>query len=84
MDMMEYFLDLPGHWAIAPISVAEALARRNPALSLSELREGPPDRVVYYLTGKERRRSVGQLLAILDRRLRERAGIESYLDGGLS
>ena len=55
MSLLEHFLKGKGAWAVVPASAAAKL-RNNSELRVCRLLEGPPDRVIYYLLGRRRRK----------------------------
>ena len=79
MSLMEEAILWEDNWLIAPASVAGALVRQGQA-GLHTLREGPPDRIIYYLLGPRRKRAqTGRLLSLLQERLAELDGVTSLL-----
>lgn len=53
--VMEDILQMGDYWAIVPASVG-CFLMRHPELSTHKIRNGPPDRVVYYLRGPYQKR----------------------------
>ena len=53
--VMEDILQMGDYWAIVPASVGHWLMR-HPELSIHNIRNGPPDRIVYYLQGPYQKR----------------------------
>ena len=49
MYMLEYFLLKAGAWAIVPVTAANVLKKRM-AVKVLELKNGPPDRLVFCLS----------------------------------
>lgn len=49
-SMLQHYLQIPNCWAIAPLSVVEALCKVNPALTYYSLEDAPPPRTCYQLT----------------------------------
>lgn len=79
MSLMEEAIQWEDNWLIAPATVAAALVRKGRA-QLRSLREGPPDRIIYYLLGPRRKRVQTQrLLSLLQDRLAELEGVVSLL-----
>lgn len=83
MALLEELLSWRGtwadSWAVVPALVAEALERAG-KVRLHRLEEGPPDEIIYYLLGPRRKPVLtGAFLACLDRELRKRERIESFL-----
>lgn len=65
MTMMEKFIKEVGSWAVVPYSVAQSM---NPGseLNIHELVTQPPERIIYYLTGRtERTEEINCFLRIL-------------------
>lgn len=78
MALMESFLTQENVWAVAPMSAAAAVCRRAD-LAVYRLEEGPPDRIIYYLTGKRRKTEVvDAFLRVLRGELEQMEGIELY------
>ncbi len=68
-------------WAIVPAAVAEVLEREEKA-RICRLEEGPPDEIIYYLLRPGRKSALTEaFLACLDRELRSRPFLQSYLTG---
>lgn len=62
MTLLEYFLYRRGTWAVVPASAAHKLSTL-PYITLHELEEAPPDRIIYYLRGAYTKpETVSQLL----------------------
>lgn len=80
MSMLEDFLN-GDNWAIMPSTAAERMRNRN--VTFSELRNGPPDRVTYYLTrndnASEPIETIEQFLSCLHRELVGIEGVTSFL-----
>lgn len=78
MALMESFLTQEDVWAVVPISVAAAVCRRGD-LAVRWLEEGPPDRIIYFLTGKRKKTEVvDAFLQVLRGELEQMEGIELY------
>ena len=66
-------------WAIVPVIVARALAEKT-GVRLLELQEGPPDEIIYYLQGPQRKPGLVQsFLNCVHQELKKYPGVESYL-----
>lgn len=84
MSLMEHFLHQENVWAIVPASAARRLAcsARLPGscgARVCELEEGPPDRIIYYLTGRAKgQEKVQHFLEILTQELERIEGIELF------
>lgn len=79
MSLMEDFLQEPGSWAILPSTVAAHLTTR-PGLRLHWLEQGPPDRIVYYLTRKGALSPAAEdFLRLLAGYLRREQDVECFL-----
>lgn len=79
MSLMEEFMQEPGSWAILPSTVAVRLTTR-PGLQLHRVEQGPPDRVIYYLTRKGTLSPEGEeFLRLLAEHLRSEQDVECFL-----
>lgn len=78
MAMMEYFLDRQDNWAIVPVSVARKIAKAVD-IEVRKINDPPPDRIIYYLLGKQLKKPVNILLQLLDDEVKNINGITSYL-----
>lgn len=79
MSLMEEFLRHEDTWAIVPASAAHQLVKRVDAV-IHDMSESPPDRIIYYLTGKMKKPKITQsFLDILNSELENIEEIESYL-----
>lgn len=78
MSMMEYFLDSQDTWAIVPVSVAEKIAK-TVDVEVRAMEDAPPDRIIYYILGKQPKESVKLLLQLLDKEVKTIDGIVSYI-----
>ena len=50
-SMLQHYLDVPGRWAVAPLSVVRAISHRN-SLTYYTLDEPPSPRICYMLTNR--------------------------------
>ena len=78
MSMMEYFLDSQDNWAVVPVSVARKIAKAVD-VEIRKIKEGPPDRIIYYILEKQSKKSVKPLLQLLDKKVKKIEGVISYL-----
>jgi len=78
MSMMEYFLDSQDNWAAVPVSVAEKIAKAVD-VEVRKMEDAPPDRIIYYVLGKQPKKAVKQLLQLLDEEVKNIEGVDSYL-----
>ncbi|MEY7999920.1 LysR family transcriptional regulator [Clostridium sp. Mt-5] len=78
MSMMEYFLDSQDNWAVVPISVAIRIAKAVD-IEICEIKDGLPDRIIYYILGKQSKKSIKFLLQLLDKEVKSIEGVVSYL-----
>ena len=79
MPLLEYFLRQRDLWAILPVSAAERMTA-IPGVRIRRLREGPPERYIYYLVKKPELPPLAeQFLGLLDEKLRKIEGITSLL-----
>lgn len=78
MSMLEDFLT-GDNWAIMPASAARKL--RSLHIAVTELKNGPPDRVTYYLKRREdsEQEAIAEFLLCLHKELSELAGVTSFL-----
>lgn len=51
-SMIQRYLNVPGRWAIAPMSVISFAIKSNPALAYYTLDDAPPPRICYELTNR--------------------------------
>lgn len=78
MSMMEYFLDSRDNWAIVPVSVAEKIAKVVD-VEVCKMKDAPPERIIYYILGKNPKEAVKPLLQFLDEEVKRIKGVTSYL-----
>jgi len=78
MSMMEYFLDSQDNWAVAPMSVAAKISKAVD-VDVRKIKDAPPDRIIYYILGKQPLESVKPLLQLLDEEVKNIEGVISYL-----
>ena len=79
MPLLEYFLRQRDLWAILPVSAAAGITA-VPGLRIRRLREGPPERYIYYLVKKPELSPLSErFLGLLDEKLRRTEGIVSLL-----
>lgn len=78
MSMMEYFLDSQKNWAIVPVSVAIKIAKAVD-IKVYKIEDGPPDRIIYYILGKQSKKSIKFLLQLVDKEVKNIEGVVSYL-----
>lgn len=80
MTLLEYFLLWKDTWAIVPASVAYNLSKPS-NVTISAIKEGPPDRIIYYLKcGCDKANLISQFLNLLNRELTAIPNVISYLD----
>lgn len=79
MSLLESFFRWTDSWAVTPLSVARAIQRRCD-VEVHPMREGPPDRIIYYLLGRRRKPELtAAFLHCMARELKRYPEIESYL-----
>lgn len=79
MTLLESCLLWKDTWAIVPASVAYHLSRLA-YVRVYELREGPPDRIIYYLRGNNKKQEIiNELLEILNSEILKIPYMESFL-----
>jgi DNA-binding transcriptional LysR family regulator len=78
MSIMEYFLDSQDNWAVVPVSVAVKISK-SVDVEVRKIKEAPPDRIIYYILGKQPNEAVKSLLQLLDEEITNIEGVISYL-----
>ena len=79
MSMLENFLLWADSWAIVPLSVGHAIREKCP-VNLYRIDHGPPDRIIYYLLGRRRKKELtASFLSCMDTELKRCTEIESFL-----
>lgn len=78
MSMMEYFLDSQDNWAVVPVSVAGKIAKAVD-VEVRKIKDAPPDRIIYYILGKQPKDAVKPLLQLLNEEVKKIEGVTSYL-----
>lgn len=79
MSLMEHFLDSGSTWSIVPYSVAYSLKDKE-NLSIHFMKEGPGDRIIYYLQGKRKKpRIIRSFLEIFNDKIKTIPNVESML-----
>jgi DNA-binding transcriptional LysR family regulator len=79
MALLESFFRWAKGWAITPLTVAKAL-QTNCDVTLHQLEDGPPDRIIYYLLGRRRKPEMtAAFLSCLEQELGQHQMIESFL-----
>lgn len=79
MALLESFFRWAKGWAITPLTVANAI-EQNCSVTLHQLEDGPPDRIIYYLLGHRRKPElISAFLSCLKQQLAQYPQIESYL-----
>ncbi len=79
MSLLEFCLLWKDTWAIVPASVAYRLSQFT-YIRTYHLESGPPDRIIYYLRGNNKKQPlVTELLSILNMELSMIPSIESFL-----
>ena len=79
MTLLEFCLLWKDTWAIVPASVAHRLSRFD-YIHTYRLEDGPPDRIIYYLRGNNKKQPlVTELLRILNQELSTIPAITSFL-----
>ena len=79
MPLLEYFLRQRDLWAILPASAAAEMTA-IPGVRIRRLREGPPERYIYYLVKKPELSPMAErFLELLNKKLGETEGIVSLL-----
>lgn len=70
-SMLQYYLQTPNRWAIAPLSVVEALCKTNPELTYYQLEDAPPPRICYQLTHRHPKTHQLNVIHTFEEELRE-------------
>lgn len=79
MSMLEHILLWADSWTIAPLSVGRSIEKKCP-VTIHQLENGPPDRMIYYLLGRQRKPALtAAFLSCMDLELKQYAEIESFL-----
>jgi DNA-binding transcriptional LysR family regulator len=79
MSLIEQFVCLEDSWAVVPASVANQL-KRNIDIEARSIKEGPSDRICYYLLGVNRKpEPTGRFLHLLNDCLKKTEGVSSLL-----
>jgi hypothetical protein len=60
------------------VSVAEKIAKAVD-VEVRKMEDAPPDRIIYYVLGKQPKKAVKQLLQLLDEEVKNIEGVDSYL-----
>lgn len=80
MTLLEHYLLWKDTWAIVPVSVANSLIQL-PYTAIYNLKDGPPDRIIYYLRSNHRKAEmILEFLNTLYIELSKVPGIISYLN----
>ena len=80
MSWLEEFLSWEDNWAILPASVAYRVQEKAGNLAIREMRDGPADRVIYYLLGRHsRQRAAEAFLACVRARVSGMRGVTLLL-----
>ncbi len=79
MSLLEQFAGLENSWALVPASVANRL-KNNVNIEMRGIKEGPSDRIIYYLLGTNRKSEpTNRFLHILSGYLKQVEGVYSLL-----
>lgn len=79
MPLLEYFLRQRDLWAVLPASAARRMAA-VPGLRFRRLKEGPPERFIYYLMRQQRLPEAAErFLTLLAEELRRQEGVTCLL-----
>ena len=80
MSLLEQFLS-EDRFAVVPLSVAAHIAGKSPSCRVVPLKDGPEERIIYYLTrpGEKSAPLIQRFLELLGRRLDEIPGIRSFI-----
>jgi hypothetical protein len=77
MSLLEQFVCMEGSWAIVPASVANCL-KKNIDIEVHSIKEGPSDRITYYLLGTPRKTEpIDRFLSFLEDFLKQTEGVTS-------
>lgn len=69
-SMLQNYLQTPGRWAIAPMSVVKSLSERSNIVHY-QLQDAPPPRICYQLTHRHPKASQEQALELFEKELKE-------------
>jgi len=79
MSLMEHFLSLEDSWAIVPASAANQM-KYNGKIEIHPIKDGPPDKTIYYLLGRNRKlEPTNRFLKALEDYIKQQEGITSLL-----
>lgn len=79
MSMLEDFLK-SDYWAVMPASAVRGIRSREAGLTVRELKNGPPDRITYFLRrAGENTETLEKFLSCLDKEIENIEGVTSLL-----
>jgi DNA-binding transcriptional LysR family regulator len=80
MSLLEDFWNWDENWAVLPYSAAYELSKKADIV-IGEIENGPPDRIIYYLLGKQKKMEItSKFLSVLHETLKKIDYIYSYLN----
>ncbi len=80
MSFFEEFLFWSDNWAVLPASAAYQL-RKRVGVSVRPMQDAPPDRIIYYLVGEQRKSEpIQRFLQCFNTQLARMEGVTSLLD----
>lgn len=68
-SMLQRYVDEPGRWAVAPMSVIRGAMRSNPELVYFSLKEPPPPRICYEIKNLYPNQSRRDIIAVIEKEL---------------
>lgn len=79
-SMLQYYLQTPGRWAVAPLSVVQAICKANPDITYYTLQKAPPPRICYQLVHRHPKSSQTNAIHIFEKELQEFISHSSSID----
>ena len=70
-SMLQYYLQTPGRWAIAPLSVVQGICNTNEKITYYNLSDAPPPRICYQITHRHVKPSQEYALQLFEEELQE-------------
>lgn len=70
-SMLQYYLQTPNRWAVAPLSVVQAICSSNESITSYQLQDAPPPRICYQLTHRHPKSITANAVHIFEQELEE-------------
>jgi len=70
-SMLQRYMEEPGRWAVAPMSVIQGAMRSNPDLVFHTLKEAPPPRICYEIRNLYPSQNKKEITSVFDEELAE-------------